>query len=275
MQPVSVDRLLSLTAFEGLKTIRSYQDKHPDVDPLELFDIIAKVDSDGPTIDFEASSHLGLLVGADCPDDQLEFYQTCIKVVVLTRRPGWVAAMRTGRTRFINSLEQDDRDVFEGAGLMENPPSMGTVNWWDDVVGNVNLQIVNEKMQQARKAESLTIDHEIEELKKKGIDKVPEWTGLDDNFAGYDVLSYEPGENGPVQKMIEVKSTTASPLRFILTRNEWNKANKVGEAYIFHVWDMQKDPALLYIRTVEQVRPHIPDDNEKGKWKNVEIPLGI
>jgi hypothetical protein len=73
--------------------------------------------------------------------------------------------------------------------------------------------------------------------------------------------------------MIEVKSTTASPLRFVLTRPEWEQAKKSGPAYIFHVWDMAKDPPVLYVRTTAQIAPHIPTDNEKGKWSRADIPI--
>ena len=75
--------------------------------------------------------------------------------------------------------------------------------------------------------------------------------------------------------MIEVKSTVSSPLRFILTRNEWDHAVKAGAAYLFHVWDMTMKPPMMHERTVAQVAPHIPSDNEKGKWKTADIPLGI
>lgn len=74
--------------------------------------------------------------------------------------------------------------------------------------------------------------------------------------------------------MIEVKSTVISPLRFIVTRNEWEQAEKFGPAYVFHVWDMQKTPPVLYERPSAQVAMHIPSDNENGKWKTAEIPLG-
>jgi len=75
--------------------------------------------------------------------------------------------------------------------------------------------------------------------------------------------------------MIEVKSSVASPLRFIVTRNEWDQAAKFGPAYLFHVWDMARSPAVLYERTSAQVAAHIPSDNDKGKWKLAEISLGI
>lgn len=130
------------------------------------------------------------------------------------------------------------------------------------------------KMSQAREAEALTLDYERERLKALGIDKELQWMGLDDCFAGYDVLSYDPGEFAPTNRMIEVKLTTTSPLRFVVTRNEWEQAQKSGAAYIFHVWDCQNTPPVLYERTTAQVAAHIPSDNGKGRWKTAEIPLG-
>jgi hypothetical protein len=97
---------------------------------------------------------------------------------------------------------------------------------------------------------------------------------LDDNTKGYDVLSYEKKGETLVNKLIEVKSTIASPMRFMVTRNEWEQANRSGIAYVFHIWDMTKQPPVLHVRSVEQVRLHVPTDNEKGKWKDAEIPIG-
>jgi hypothetical protein len=98
---------------------------------------------------------------------------------------------------------------------------------------------------------------------------------LEDNTAGYDSLSYDPGVPAPINKLIEVKSTIASPLRFILTRGEWEKAKSIGDAYGFYIWNLGLNPPVLYVKTVTDVAPHIPADSEKGKWRTVEIPVGI
>ncbi|WP_183664872.1 DUF3883 domain-containing protein [Phyllobacterium trifolii] len=52
------------------------------------------------------------------------------------------------------------------------------------------------------------------------------------------ILSYDAGEEEPVARLIEVKSTIASPLRFFVTRNEWDTCQNMGVAYRFHVWDL-------------------------------------
>jgi hypothetical protein len=240
----------------------------------ELLSTIEHVEADAPNLDLTAAAYLHELVEDGCALDGYDFYQACITAVVTKHQPNWCKAMRQGRRRFLDSLESNDRDVFNAAGLMKDPPPLAVALWWDSVAGFARMLTDLEKMKQAREAEELSMKYERQRLKDLGIDKEPEWKGLDDNFAGYDVLSYDRGEFAPTNRMIEVKSTTASPLRFIITRNEWDQAQKSGPAYFFHVWDMQKVPPILYERTSKQVALHIPSDNELGKWKTAEIPLG-
>lgn len=271
---LATERVFALSAFEGVRLIRIYAAKHPDTPIDELLTIIEHIESDAPNLDLEASVYLHGLIDPNCTVDGNEFYQACISAIVTKHQPTWCKAMKQGRMRFLDSLPSNDRDVFAAAGLAKDSPTASVVTWWDTVTGFARLIFDIEKMEQAREAERLSISHEIERLHGLGINLLPEWKGLDDNFAGYDVLSYDLGEFGPIARMIEVKSTIASPLRFILTRNEWDQALKVGAAYVFHVWDMAKVPPVLYERDATHVAPHIPQDNEKGKWKTVEIPLG-
>jgi hypothetical protein len=271
---ISTERVFALSAFEGVRLIRIYAAKQPSCQLDELLSIIEHVEPDALNLDLEASAYLHDLVDNPCPLDGDSFYQACVTAVVTKHQPNWCKAMRQGRMRFFDSLEQNDRDVFAAAGLIKEPPPFAVVLWWDSVAGVARLLADLEKMEQAREAEALTMAYERQRLSNLRIDKEPEWKGLDDNFAGYDVLSYDPGKFAPTNRMIEVKSTVASPLRFIITRHEWEQAEKFGPAYLFHVWDMQKTPPFLYERTTAQVAFHIPTDNEKGKWKTAEIPLG-
>jgi hypothetical protein len=130
--------------------------------------------------------------------------------------------MRLGRQVFAGKLDKDDFSIFENAGLLESPPSADVVEWWDTIGHEVKLENDLEKMAQARTAEKLSWEYEKARLVRLGIETDPVWVGLDDNTAGYDVLSYELGTPDNTNKLIEVKSTIASPLRFFVTRNEWN-----------------------------------------------------
>lgn len=270
---VSTERLFAMPAFEGLREIRRSLLANPN---LSLADIVAAIkltEADAASLDLEASCELHDIV-EPCELDGHGFYRHCIRAVVLSRFPIWVKTIKFGRQVFSAKLEEDDHTIFENAGLLVSPPSADVVEWWDTIGHEVKLETDIEKMAQARVAEKLSWDHEKQRLLNMGIETDPVWVGLDDNTAGYDVLSYDPGVPENTNKLIEVKSTVASPLRFFVTRNEWNKALKSKDAYFFHVWDMSKEPAVLYVRTVAQVEPHIPSDNEKGKWSNAEIPLG-
>ena len=270
----SAERLFTLSAFEGVRLIRKYTAKRLDCTIAELISTIERIEADARNLDLSAGIYLHELIDDGCLLEGNYFYQTCITAVIAKHPPSWCKAMRNGRRRFLDSLQQNERDVFNAAGLLLEPPPLTVVLWWDEVVGIARMITDIEKMKQAREAEALTMECERRRLKSLRIDKEPEWKGLDDNFAGYDVLSYDPGEFAPTNRMIEVKSTTASPLRFIITRNEWEQAIRFGSAYHFHIWDMQQAPPRLYERTSTQIALHIPSDNEDGKWKTAEIPLG-
>jgi hypothetical protein len=269
----STERIFALSAFEGVRLIRLYAAKQPGHSIPELLPIIEKIEPDGASLDLEASAYLHALVDPACTLDGDGFYQACISAVVTKHQPIWSKAMRQGRMRFLDSLSIDDRDVFAAAGLQKDPPPPHVVSWWDSVSCFARLVSDLDKMEQARAAEQLTMDYEMQRLANLGIDRTPVWKGLDDNFAGYDILSYDIGEFGLNNRLIEVKSTIASPLRFYLTRNEWEQARKSGAAYIFHIWDMSKTPPVLHVRTTSEIALHIPSDNEKGKWSTAEIPI--
>lgn len=273
------DRLFTISAFEGLRIMRSVIAAVPEVTIEACPDALVAHSPQAQNYDLEAALELHALVSADAPHGDVLFYRECILAVMLLKMPAFARLMTLGRGRFIKRIKGDEyrdiRSVFREAKLLEDPPTNGDIAWWDTIQGRVRLNFDQERLIRARHAESLSLTYEQGELAKLGIDRAPVWMAIDDNTAGYDVLSYRPAEVGERNLLIEVKSTVASPLRFIITRNEWNNADQVGESYLFHVWDMDKNPAVLHIRTVDQIRPHIPVDSEKGQWKTAEIPVGI
>ncbi|MCP9957280.1 DUF3883 domain-containing protein [Streptomyces sudanensis] len=58
------------------------------------------------------------------------------------------------------------------------------------------------------------------------------WVARDDETLGYDIedLNYDP------KRRIEVKASGEEEVRFFLSRNEWNVARELGEAYEVHFW---------------------------------------
>jgi hypothetical protein len=275
---VDFDRLFTISAFEGLRIMRGVFATVPEVTIAECPAALLAHSPHASAYDLEAATELHRLVTADAPHDDVLFYRECILTVLILKMPAFAKLMTLGRGRFIKRIKgdhyRDIRSVFREAKLLEDPPSGDDIAWWDTVQGRVRLNFDQERLTRARFAESLSLTHEKKELENFGIAREPVWMAIDDNTVGYDVLSYRPTEGGERNLLIEVKSTVASPLRFIITRNEWENADQIGEAYLFHVWDMDKKPPILHVRTVEQIRPHIPADKEKGKWKTAEIPIG-
>ena len=253
--------------------LRKHEEQQPNLSLQELISLVERVEADALSLDLEASVHLSKAVEYDATLDGVVFYQTCIRAVLRQRQPAWTKSMKSGRKRFAAELSLDERSVFDAAGLMADPPSRELVGWWDDISGYARFGGSLESMEQAREAELLTLEKERTRLRASGIGREPEWLGLDDNYAGYDVLTYEVGDKGLTNRMIEVKSTIASPPRFMVSREEWRTAERVGEAYSFHIWDMQKTPPQLYVKSVEEVAPHIPQNKGNGYWCRVEVRL--
>jgi hypothetical protein len=268
-----------MPAFEGLRILRVYVDQQPGKAVGDLAALIHRVESDAPSYDLEAAVVLHEIVAKDAPYQGVGFYRKCLGSVLLVELPEWAKLVTLGRGRFIKRLKavefRDVRSLFRQAHLLDEPPEDDDIAWWDELQGHVRSQQSVETMKRARIAEQLTLNRERELLRKAGIDKPPRWMAIEDNTVGYDVLSYTKGEYGLLNKLVEVKSTIASPLRFYVSRNEWEQAQAFGEAFVFHVWNLQPNPPILHERTVDQVSPHIPHDNEKGEWKNVLIPINI
>ena len=273
------ERLFTISAFEGLRLVRAALASVPEMQVSDCPAAVVAHSPEAAAYDLDAAIHLHPLVTGDVAHDTVSFYRECMVSVLLLEMPAFAKLMTRGRGRFIKSIQGDEyrdiRSVFREARVLDEPPSENDVAWWDAIQGRVRLNTDQEFLARAREAEKLTLAHEEAELASLGINQLPIWMAIEDNFVGYDVLSYRLTAEGIQNLLIEVKSTVASPLRFIVTRNEWNNADKVGEAYLFHVWDMDREPPELFVRTVEQVRPHIPVDNDKGKWKTAEIPVGL
>lgn len=279
MSSLSFGRLFSMPAFEGLRILRVYVEQQPGQSVADIATVIRKVEADAHSYDLEAAIVLHEIVAKDAPHQGVGFYRRCLGSVLLVELPEWAKLVTLGRGRFIKRLKatefRDIRSLFRQAQLLDEPPKDDDIAWWDELQSHVRSQQSIATMKRARFAEQLTLSRERERLLKAGISKAPRWMAIEDNTVGYDVLSYTLGEYGLLNKLIEVKSTIASPLRFYVSRNEWEQAQEFGEAFVFHVWDLQPDPPILHERTVSQVSPHIPHDKEKGKWKNVLIPVNI
>lgn len=272
MSGVDFSRVFAMSAFEGLRVLRLQRAAYPDIVLIDLADIVRRVDPDGNSHDYEAAFRLETIVAPVAPASEASvFYQHCIEAAIPAFRPLWRRIIPLGRSKFVQKLSRDEMQCFRSAGLLDSPPPNDIISWWDRMAAIARLQADQEKMIRARDAERRSLDYEVTRLARLGINVPPEWMAIEDNTVGYDIRSSDLGPAGPVARLIEVKSTIASPLRFRLTRNEWETAKKYSAAYFFHIWDL--NGPQLHERTVSDILPHIPTDNERGRWENVEIPV--
>lgn len=272
---MSFDRLFTISAFEALRLTRVTVREHPSLEAEECWRVTEE--RWGAAYDFPSARELHPLVRPDAPSDNTLFYRDCVTSLLTREMPTWAKLMTLGRGRFLKRLSGDDyrdfRSIFREAGLLKDPPSLEDIAWWDKITSHVRFSSSADAIARSREAERLTLESEKAYLASEGIVEPPRWIAIDDNTVGYDVLSYRKSGETLTNFLIEVKSTIASPMRFILTRNEWDVADGAGDAYIFHIWDMTKNPPILHTRRTEDVRPHVPNDNERGRWKDVEIKL--
>jgi Protein NO VEIN, C-terminal len=274
LSQLSFERLFSMGAFDGLRSIRAQALQTVGLDLIEVVELIRSIDPDAGGLDFEAALALNQIVGNDASLDEAHlFYRCCILQMILAQKTAWARSITLGRDFILKQLSRDEHQCFRSARLLDAPPPDDVVEWWYILSAEMRQVYDQSKMDRARKAEKLTFDHEIARLARLGIAASPRWVAVDNNTAGYDILSYDPGEFGPVNRLIEVKSTIVSPLRFHVTRNEWEQAQKAGTAYQFHIWDLGATPPQLHERAVAQVQPHIPSDQRNGRWTGAEIPV--
>jgi hypothetical protein len=271
---IPIERLFSMGALDGLRLLILRGGSLGDVPLLERVALLRSVESDAVGLDFPAALALYQIVGDEVEAEEPEaFYRECIAAIILSRKQSWARAVIQGRDRLLSQLSRDEHQCFRIAGLLNTPPAEDVVDWWDGIAGKFRLASDQEKLEQGRAAEKLTLKYEREKLARLGIQREPRWIAVEDNTVGYDVLSYTGGGDEPLNQLIEVKSTVASPLRFYLTRNEWRQAERSGSAYVFHIWDVSRTPPRRYERTVDEIRPHVPSDQASGRWTVTEIPV--
>lgn len=107
------------------------------------------------------------------------------------------------------------------------------------------------------KGEQLVLASEEERLSKFPhlVRKINQVSLIDDTL-GYDILSFD--EDGS-ERFIEVKSTTqkwSNNVNFYLSNNEWEKAKKLKNYWIYRVFDIDGQPEIIRIEN-----PFLGDSN--------------
>jgi len=186
-------------------------------------------------------------------------------------RPAWLSTLPRGRRALRDALSVDAGECFRRAGAFDEQPAVEVVAFLDRLANlaraSANLPLV----ESGRHAERLSF--ELERARCAEIPDAPavEWVALDDNSAGYDILSSRLVEGRAEQKLVEVKSCRGRPLRLIITRNEWDTACRHPEAYVVHFWDLNTE--RLHELSWSDLQPHMPIDQGDARWDSATLSL--
>lgn len=258
-------------AFSAAAAVRQFQREHAGVEPTEAARTLKEIDADFANLDFQAALALHGLIPAELSFEQPSDLRSILRQLIELDQPWWIKLFPHGRDRLVTALDENEAQCFAVAELFEQSPSYEVVAWWDAMAALARLEADASKLAQGRAAERLTLQHEADRLAAMGLLHKPRWVAMEDNSAGYDVLSYDHGEVEPIARLIEVKSTTQRPPALILSRNEWETALKFGDRYVFHIWLLPE--AQLIERTTAEMAPSIPEDRGDGRWLHVRIAV--
>jgi hypothetical protein len=209
-------------------------------------------------------THAGLAAHPEGPRSTRLRFQ--LHAFILHTRPPWSALLCRGRREATAQLPAEIRQCLQDAGLLDGTDD-GTVQWWDSLAIAARTESQHELLTIGRFGERLSLQYERTRI---GTD--PLWQALESNSAGYDILSWvTPALTDRL--LIEVKCSvlTENTAHLHLTRFEWHTA-RAAKSAVFHLWIVRPDVRSLWIRSPDQVRPHVPDDQGAGQWESVRIP---
>jgi len=210
----------------------------------------------------------GFALFSRSPDRVVELRTTLFRMAVQLK-PFWAKVSPLGRDRVRAVLSADQAQCLRYARLLGEVDE-SVRKWWDELASRFRSAQDKRLLDIGREGERLSFRLETETLRKLGITEGPYRISIEDNLAGYDILSYRPSETGAPSKLyIEVKTTVRSEQEFFLSRREWETAAAAGQNFIFHFWLLPDQQ--LWIATVDDVALNIPEDRGCGTWEKVRL----
>lgn len=191
-----------------------------------------------------------------------------LKATILLGDYSWKGSFKFGRKYVIDSLSINERQVFRSAGLLNDDYHEEIVAWWDEIQVAVG---VPQQDFDFREWERRTFELEMELLSKHGCPMPPEWESINDNMAGFDILSYRERNGNWEEVFIEVKSSSTGLKRFFLSDREAAKLESRPSNYFIHFWDTKSEVQTVYMG--EELIQHLPKNQGLGTWKSALFNL--
>jgi hypothetical protein len=275
---VSLDfhfELISMSSVMALKRLRDVLASQAALDPISAAEVARRATADGAAHDY--ANGLILHSSLDPSIDFGNFSQSLRDILSISIQldpPSWLPVVVGGRNSVESVVANDPNlyQLFVAAELFQSLPSEEVIAWWDRLANAQRADETRRNLENGRLAERKTFETERARLDNEGCPFEPEWIALDDNSAGYDILSYINRESQWLSLAIEVKSSTSDAIRFFLTRNEFDTASRMADRYELHFWGRSSSSATVLDSAT--VVSHAPVDQGRGKWQEVLVNLG-
>jgi hypothetical protein len=266
---------LSMSALQGVWALKSYRRRHPELLTAQIVSSLRRTSPDDAYHDYEAALELETVVDAVHEIEFHDFLRRSITNIIRAQTPWWLPLVAKGREKVRAALNSNEEQCFEDAKLFSSFPDDEVIAWWDSLATEVRALRQEANNLQGRVGEKLSLEYELRRLISEGITVEPRWIALDDNTAGYDILSYDSGTVEPVVKLIEVKTCSRAAAQFFLTTNEWRTALERSDHYVFHLWLLPEEKLIEF--SPADIREHVPIDQGEGEWQDavITVPLEL
>ncbi|MBT5269113.1 MAG: DUF3883 domain-containing protein [Candidatus Marinimicrobia bacterium] len=191
---------------------------------------------------------------------------------IAVEKPFWSYYLKMGRKESIPFMSAEIADVFYQLKLInedDRTPDRDAIEWWDKISAAIYSDDQYNRIRIGRLGEYCSYLYEIARVGEE-----PQWTALESNKAGYDLLSRRA--RGKDSKLcIEVKTCTSKPQSFFLSKNEWSVASsKRSGEYMIHFWDIcHPENPLLHIISPSRMIEMMPTDGIAGEWVNCKVEI--
>ena len=268
------DLYFRISVIDAGLQLKSHLEKYPDISETDAIRQLRAGPVLRSSLDYQSALEIDGREGLSlfCPSlSRTDELRETILRMAIRLKPLWAKVSPFGRDRVCAIMSPDQIQCFRYAQLLDSVEE-AVWRWWDTLAANFRVERMDRLTEIGRIGEQLSLRFEQSMLRRLGIEAKPRWISLDNNLAGYDILSYRLGTDGAVSKVfIEVKATYSIGRSFILTRREWNFAERAGAASNFHFWYLPN--RSLKEATTAEISESIPVDRGSGTWEQVVLNL--
>ena len=260
---------LKMSTIEACLRIEAIRKVRETNDLLEAVQIAKDSNSDSVAHDYEEAilvfqSGLNQLTSDSMQDRILEI----VSHLVNSNDYPWKQFSHRGRKWVLEKLSPNELQSFKAAGLTEVQMRDQIREWWDCLTTNIKTDSLDFAF---REWEKRSFELEQKRLASEGCPMPCQWVALEDNFIGYDILTYQKTMNGWQKHYVEVKSSETGIFRFHLSYREARIAIRFPSNYSLHFWDTKSE--TLSVLSGSDLLAHLPVDQGQGKWQEVLVTL--